>query len=262
MKHNTAVVYFWSLSLSMMLMIGPSSGYAQDNRTTSLISIETQFFQLKDEKNYGMVFNGGNILVGYTLQKLTGNNLFSYEAAFGFGAGFSMGIAGINFHLKPVELSYCFPIVLNEKATLYIGPYIAMNYFLQLYPELQSGHALWFTFYDVGPRFVVDTRLKDQIFRIQLANSLIGMVSRPTEMNETYYYSLNFLDLMGNVHSNFKAGSFNLMNHTDFELEWRRIGNSNKSLAYRLEYFHFKKEPRLQYLVHAISFRIKLGGGK
>jgi hypothetical protein len=134
-----------------------------------------------------------------------------------------------------------------------------MNYFFQMYPELQSGHALWFTFYDAGPRFMVDTRLKDQVFRLQFANSLIGMVSRPTEMNETYYYTLNFFDLVGKVHSNFGAGSLGLLNHTDIELEWRQLGNSNKSLAYRLEYLCFNTEPRLQYLVHAISFRIILG---
>jgi hypothetical protein len=262
MKPQEKNISFPRLVIILMLMSGSADGFSQNARTSSLITIEPQFIQLKDQKNYGLVFNGGNISVGYTLQKQSGENLFYYDADFGFGAGFSKGIAGINFHLKPAGISYCFPVVQGEKATLYIGPYLTMNYNLQLYPELQSGHALWFTFYDLGPRFIVDMRLKEQTFRIQLANSIFGLVSRPVEMNETYYYTLNFFDLMGKVHSNFRAGSFNLLNHTDFELEWRQIGGSNKSLAYRIEYFHYKKEPRLQYLVHSISYRIKLGGKK
>jgi len=245
------------LIVSLLLISG--MGFAQELQTRSVISIGTQFFQLKDQKNYGLVFNGGNISVEYTLQKLTGQNFFRYDAAFGLGAGFSKGIAGINLHLKPAGFSYLFPLVSNGKAVLYIGPYLTMNYFFQMYPELQSGHALWFTFYDAGPRFMVDTRLKDQAFRVQFANSLIGMVSRPTEMNETYFYTLIFFNQVEKVHSNFKVGSFGLLNHPDFELEWRQIGNSNKSLAYQLEYFCFNTEPRLQYLVHAISFCIMLG---
>ncbi len=65
----------FTLQNTMILLISTSTGFAQDTQTSSLISIEIQFFQLKDEKNYGMVFNGGNISVGYTLQKLTGNTL-------------------------------------------------------------------------------------------------------------------------------------------------------------------------------------------
>ena len=262
MNHQKKIISFPRLLIFLMLVSGTVDGFAQDSNTGSVIAIEPQFFQLKDQKNYGLVFNGGNISVGYTLQKQTGNNFFRYDAVFGLGVGFSKGIAGINLHLKPAGLSYCFRVVQGEKTTLYLGPYLTMNYYFQMYPELQSGHALWFTFYDLGPMFILDTRIKEQTFRVQLANSIFGLVSRPVEMNETYYYTLNFFDQVGKVHSNFRAGSFNLLNHTDFELEWRQIGNSNKSLAYRLEYFHFKNQPQLQYLVHAISYRIKLGVNK
>ena len=250
------------LIFTMMMMSGTVYGFAQNAWTSSLMAIEPQFFQLKDQKNYGLVFNGGNISAGYTLQKQSGYGLFRYQADFGIGAGFSKGIASMNFHLKPAGLSYGFRLVQGDKTTFYMGPYAAMNYYFQLYPELQSGHALWFTIYDLGPRFIVDSRFREQNFRIQLANSIFGLVSRPEEMNETYYYTLNFFDLVGKLHSNFRAGSFNLMNHTEFELEWSRIAKSNKSLAYRLEYFLYQNEPQLKYLVHSISYRIKLGGKK
>lgn len=262
MNHQKKYIPLQRLLIILLLLSGRANGFAQNASTGSVLAIEPQFFQLKDQRNYGLVFNGGNITLGYTLQKQSGENLFHYDSEFGFGAGFSKGIAGMNFHLKPVGLSYCFRLAQGEKSTLYIGPYVAMNYYFQLYPELHSGHLQWFTFYDLGPRFTIYTRFRGQAFRIQLANSIFGLVSRPTEMNETYYYTLNFSDLVRKLHSNFRAGSFNLLNHTDFELEWRQIGNSNKSLAYRFEYFHFMDEPKLQYLVHAISYRIMLGGKK
>ena len=131
MNHQKKYLSFPRLVIILMLVSGSVDSFTQNSGTGSMIAIEPQFFQLKDQKNYGLVFNGGNISVGYTLQKQTGHNLFLYEAAFGLGAGFSNGIAGINFHLKPAGLSYCFRVSQGEKTTLYIGPYLTMNYNLR-----------------------------------------------------------------------------------------------------------------------------------
>ena len=81
-------------------------------------------------------------------------------------------------------------------------------------------------------------------------------------MNETYYYTLNFFDLIGKLHSNFKAGTFNLFNHTDILLEWKNVGGGPNSLGYQFEYFKYKQEPRLDYIIHSLTYRLKLGGGK
>jgi len=228
----------------------------------SSLNLGGEFFQLKDQKNYGLLFTGGNLEIGYTFETQFRSNSFSYQAEFGFGPGFSKGIASINFHLKPADFAYCFLISDNEDFSIRLGPYVSMNYFLQMYPELQSGHALWFTFYDMGPRLILDSRIGEQDVGFSIATSVIGMVSRPAELNETYYYSLSFSDLIGKVHSNFTAGSFGLFNHFDLGIKWKIPGNRNNSLSYQLEYFYYAAEPKLDYLVHTISFNIKLGGKK
>ncbi len=235
---------------------------SQEKGPFSNLDFSIQYFQLKDQINYGLVFNGGNLEVGYSLTVAREHKFLQYQAAFGFGPGFSKGIASINFRLKPVDLAYCFHIAWNDKYAFYLGPYISMNYFLQLYPELQSGHALWFTFYDIGPRLTLETRLWRQNIKLNFSNSVAGIASRPEEMNETYYYSLNFFDLLGSMHSNFKAGSFNLLNHTRIELEWKNLGEGRNSLAYQFEYFKYKEEAMLDYLVHTLTFRLILGGRK
>jgi hypothetical protein len=228
----------------------------------SFLDLGGEFFQLKDQKNYGLIFTGGNLEVAYTFEKQIKNNSFSYQAEFGFGPGFSKGIASINFHLKPADLAYCFLISEREDLHVHLGAYFSMNYFLQLYPELQSGHALWFTFYDIGPRLILDSRLGKQDVRFSISTSVFGLVSRPVELNETYYYSLSFGDLIRKVHSNFNAGSYNLMNHFDLGINWKIPGNSSNSLSYQLESFFYGEEAKLNYLVHTVSYRIKIGGKK
>jgi hypothetical protein len=208
------------------------------------------------------LFNGGNLELAYSLQKAAEHKILQYQAVFGFGPGFSKGIASINFRLKPVDLAYCFHIAGNDKYAFFLGPYLGMNYFFQLYPELQSGHALWFTLYDIGPRLIFETWLLDQEFRLNFSNSMAGIASRPEELNETYYYTLNFFDLLGKMHSNFSAGSFNLLNHTKIELEWKNLGKGRSSLVYQFEYFNYKDVPRLDYLAHTLTYRLILGGKK
>ncbi|MEE9462633.1 MAG: hypothetical protein V3V53_12420 [Bacteroidales bacterium] len=53
----------------------------------------------------------------------------------------------------------------NSSFNLYLGPYLGLNYQFQLYPELQSGHLHWFTFYDLGPRLILEAYLWGQQFR-------------------------------------------------------------------------------------------------
>ena len=250
------------LFAGMIMATCSIAAISQEYGTYSNLDISIQYFQLKDQKNYGLVFNGGNLELAYSLQKASEHKIMQYQAAFGFGPGFSEGIASINFRLKPLDLAYCFHIAGNDKYALFLGPYLSMNYLLNLYPELQSGHALWFTIYDIGPRLILESGLWGQDLNLNFSNSVAGIASRPEEMNETYYYTLNFFDLLGKMHSNFKAGSFNLLNHTKIDLEWKNLGKGRNSLAYQFEYFNYKEEPRLDYLAHTLTYRLILGGKK
>jgi hypothetical protein len=150
-------------------------------KTGLIFRLRCRIFQVKDEKNYGLVFNGGMLNTSYLLRRHSGNHLFNYKVDFGFGPSFAKGIAGINFKLNPVKIDYCFRLAGNSSFSLYLGPYAGINYQFQLYPELQSGHMLWFTFYDLGPRLILKAEPWEQQFRFSFAAALVGLVSRPVE---------------------------------------------------------------------------------
>ncbi len=168
---------------------------------------------------------------------------------------------GINLHFKPLDLCGGWPLVDDDKdISLYLGAYVAMNYYLQIFTELESGHVFWFTFIDAGPRLILEKNGKKQKFRFQLANSVYWACFASRGLEDTYYHDLHAFDIISNMHSNLQAGSFNLLNHTDFEVEWRHLNKMGTSIAYRLEYFGYYPEARLDYLVNSISIRLIIGG--
>jgi len=109
---------------------------AQQKQKNSFLDLSGQFFQLKDQKNYGLIYYGGNIYVGYSFKQAKEKRILEYDGGIGIGAGASKEIAGINLFLKPVDISACYRISRGERHRFYLGPYIAMNYYFQLYPEL------------------------------------------------------------------------------------------------------------------------------
>ena len=235
---------------------------AQVYEPESCMDFGAGFIQVKDGKNYGLVFSGGMLNTSYMFRGHHSMQLYHYRADFGFGPSFAKGIAGINVKLNPVNVDYTFRLAGNNSLELYLGPCAGLNYQFQLYPELQSGHLHWFTFYDIGPRLIVDVSPWGQAFRVNFAAALLGLVSRPVEMNEVYYYTLNFFDIIGKLHSNFKGGSVNVLNHLDLDIEWKIPGSVKSSLAYRLEYLHYSPQASLDYMSHTISYRMKLGNKK
>jgi hypothetical protein len=253
---NLTVMFFWLIALPLRY------AGAQEHKPTSYLDFGAGFFQVKDGKNYGLVFNGGMLNTSYLLRGHHGNHLYDYRVDFGFGPSFAKEIAGINFKLNPVNIDYLFRLAGNSSFNLYFGPYLGLNYQFQLYPELHSGHLHWFTFYDLGPKFFLEADQWGQHFQVSFAVAIMGLVSRPVEMNEVYYYSLKLSDIIGKLHSNFNAGSVNVMNHIDFETEWKIPGSLKSSLAYRLEYLYYNPQASLDYLSHTISYRIKLGTKK
>ncbi len=252
---------FPGLVLTLMIL-AIQDAKPQEDKPASYLDFGAGFFQLKDGKNYGLVFNGGMFNTGYSLRNQGSNHLFNYSVDFGFGPSFAKGIAGMNFKLNPLNIDYCFRIAGNDSYRLYLGPYAGMNYQFQLYPELQSGHMLWFTFYDMGPRIILDADIRGQVFHVSFSAAVVGLVSRPVEMNEVYYYSLKLTDIVGNLHSNFNAGSLDMMEHIDFEVEWKIPGSVKSHLVYRLEYLHYSPQASLNYLSNTLSYRMRLGTKK
>ena len=248
----------------IFFLIYPGDISAQGKRkrsySSSSLYLEPQYFILKDEYSFGHVFKGPNFSLGYNQLRQSIYGFSRYEAAFTVGAAFGGGTTGINLQFKPLDLTGGWPLIDDNDLSLYLGAYVAMNYYLQIYPELESGHVFWFTFIDAGPRIILETNIKKQKLRFQFANSIVGLASRPDGLEDTYYHELHAVDIISNMHSNLKPGSFNLLNHTDFEIEWRNLSKKGSSIAYCLEYFGYYGEGRLDYLVNSISIRLLVGG--
>jgi hypothetical protein len=258
--------------LFLSLFAFPTDTCAQKRRrsySSSSIYLEPQFFILRDENIFGQACKGPGFSLGYNQLRQSIWGFSRYEAAMAAGAAMGGGTMGINLHIKPLDLAGGWPLFDDDEISLYLGAYVAMNYYLQVFSELDEGRMFWFTFLDAGPRLILDKNIKNKPkFRFQVATSLGGLVSRPVgpenggdqEPDHTAYHELTAVDIISNIHSNLQPGSFNLLNHTDIELEWRHVNKMGLSVAYRMEYFGYFQGARLDYLVNSVCIRLVLGG--
>ncbi len=229
------------------------------NKTHSLV-FGLQFYQIKEGMNYGLVFNGINLAIGYEYERINHSSMFRYKPKLDFGVNFQKGI-GLNWRFTPIDVFYGFQIFKSSKNTYYLGPYISTNYLWQLYPELQSGHLFWYTLFDIGPKIISIYKVGSNTFSISIATSVMGFTSRP-EFDpkwESHFYTLRFFDWVEKMNSNFNFGSFGLLNHTDIEVEFANILGDGLSLAYEFEYFGYFDTPKYQYLSHSLNFKWCIG---
>jgi hypothetical protein len=222
------------------------------------LSLNIQFIQIKDEFNYGLVFSGVNLGVRYSFVKTSDRYTLSCAPDLAFGPNFKKGI-GIAILFRPINLFYGFNVTKSNVKPLTIGPYLATNYQWQAYPELQSGHMFWFTSLEAGPRLLLMMPFKGKLFKITLSNSIAGWTSRPEPATETTFYSIKFSDFFRNAHSNLQFGSYNLFNHTNFEIELVNTKGKKLSVAYEFEYFGYYQEPRYQCLLNTLNLKWKIG---
>lgn len=227
-----------------------------DSPTVHQLSFQTDYYQIKDEFNYGLVINGMNLALEYDLLKVKQDRMFSYSADLAFGPGYRQGIA-LNWHLKPLDFFYGYKV--NNEHKIYLGGYISSNYQWQLYPELQSGHMLWFSSLEIGPRLHAMINLGKQKVKLRVSNSLAGLSSRPSPSTEQYFYSLKFSDFIENPHSNIKFGTSNLMNHTNLKVELPNAKGKRLNLAYEFDYMAHFKDTRVEYLTHSLKLSWTLG---
>ena len=89
--------------------------HSQDagKKTEHTLSFKSQYIQIKDEFNYGLVNRGLNLVGEYTLVSHMDKNKFMYQAELGFGANYNQGV-GMIWSLKPFDLYYGFR--LNEQS--------------------------------------------------------------------------------------------------------------------------------------------------
>jgi len=227
--------------------------YSQDNSTGAspihTVSFNTQFIQIKDEFNYGLVFSGPNLVAGYSLARITDKDILQYSLEVGFGGVFNKG-AGFAWRFKPIDVFYGRNLITK---CIKIGGYIAADYQWQQYSELQGGSLFWFSTIELGPRIQYTLPYKSGVLNIDFSNSLAGFTSRPEPSTETYYYEFSFSEFISVANQNLTFGSFNLFNRTKIGVSiqpnsWKRL-----TMGYRFEYFGYYKEPTLSFISHSIN---------
>lgn len=225
---------------------------------TNHIAFKTQFFQVKDAFNYGLVYSGMSLAGSYMFSEINENRMFKYTPDVSLGICFSKG-AGLNIHFKPADFYLGWQFGPAAPGSFVLGPYILTDYNWQTYPDLQSGHMFWFSSLETGVKLLYELRIKSRMFKLGFSNSLAGWTSRPEPSTETYFYSFTFSDFVSNVHSNLKFGSFNRFNHTHISVELLNRKEKRLAVGYGFEYFGYYKQPRLSYLVHSFNMKWKLG---
>jgi hypothetical protein len=235
--------------------------YGQESLTikTKNWKFSTSYFQIKDQLNYGLVFNGGTINFGYGSSRIQHNKIFAYEGNIGFGPGFSKGMTMIQSQFKFLDIFYGFAIGANENSNLFIGPYVSSNIQYQFYPETHGGLTSWFSIYDLGLKLEGSRALGKNLLSVYMSTSLIGLASRPEADRDPYNYSLNFGDFISNAHSNMEVGSFNLLNHTQISVEYIiKGGKRKKSIGYQFEYMEYAGSPSYKFINNSVCFNLYL----
>ncbi len=223
------------------------------------IHFKPQFFQIKDALNYGLTYSGINLNGGYHWQQTSSDHRVSYATDLAFGVNFNKGI-GLAWHFKPLDLFYGFKMKISESLDpIYVGPYLATHYQVQLYPYLQSGHMFWFTTIEYGPRVETQIQIGDRSIFFRLTNSLAGWTARPKPATETYFYSLRFSDFIQNPNSRFNFGSFEVFNHTNLTLEMNPRPGKRLSVGYEFDYVGIFYDPNLHYIAHSFNLTWKIG---
>ncbi len=220
------------------------------------ISFSPQFFQIKDELNYGLVHNGLNLKAGYNRVSQNDQILTKIETSIGFGVNYNQGL-GMAWTLKPIDYFYGLKIRDNKSITIILGPYMAATYQWHLYPELQSGHMSWMSHAELGPEISIALPWKGKKIQTTVSSSSASLASRPDRDNEEYHYSLTLLDFAKNPHTNLKFGSLNILNHLNIQCEL--LDPSKKmSVVYEFDYLVCEITPSFKSLSHSVKLKWRI----
>ena len=232
--------------------------YSQNNSsgasTTHRVSFNTQFIQIKDEFNYGLVYSGPNLVVGYSYSRTTDSHILEYSPETGFGGVFNKG-AGFAWRFIPIDVFYGRNLTTQG---IKIGGYAVADYQWQQYSELQGGQLFWFSSIEFGPQIQYDLPYKSGVLNIDFSNSLAGFTSRPEPSTETYYYEFSFSEFISVANQNLSFGSINLFNRTKISVSVQPNSWKHFTMGYHFEYFGYFKEPTLRFISHSINLNWNL----
>jgi len=161
-------------------------------------TVTLNFLQIKDQMNYGLVFNGPGLGYAYFAQWQNEKRLLEYEGRFIFSPIFTRGISAPSINLVPVRLDYLFKLGSEKK--LCIGPYFIAEYNLESYPDLQSIYNFWFTHYSLGGALKYPFNLGKNLLELSIHTTLLGLASRQPVYDDPYFNDPSFGNTMKLMH--------------------------------------------------------------
>jgi hypothetical protein len=255
---DSADKFCWrKFTMLLFFLFTGISTYGQTAKTHYL-GFSTQYYQIKEAANYGLVNQGLNLSVNYDYEKEYESGILTYSPHIAFGPNYRYGL-GLNWYFKFIDFFYGFKIGQKTGHSMHIGIYGAVNNFWQLYPELQSGHMFWFTSIEIGPKFQGKYTLGNRELFLKASTSMYGLTSRPIDQTEQYFYSLSIGDVLADSFSNMQFGSNNRFNHTFFEVDYSNPSRNKLTMGYAFEYFNYYDAPTFSYITHSIVLKWALG---
>lgn len=232
-----------------------TNGAAQSKINDHYSYFSSGLKQIKESANFGLVFNGPNLIYGHYWSSIKNNKTFFLENEIGVCIPFSKGIPALNIHLKPVETGYLF----NRKSAtnnFAIGPFFKIDYDYTLYPQLQSAFDYWFTNFSLGVNAAYDFIIGKQTLNTRLKSSLLGFTSRQPDYRNPYWYDIGFKHAIKHLNSDLEFSTLNKYNTTDFELSWKTNPDSRITWAYCFNYSGYYAAPPLSTIYHNIKLII------
>ncbi len=231
--------------LQLILLFNLSAQNNQEKTVSILAGTE----QIKESANFGFVFRGGSVGVGFDRIYHLDERLITYSNEMDINALFSHQIFGLNIYLKPVELAYLFN--LSEKK-LYLGPSIKAEYRYQIYPDLQSGFDYWFTDFSLGCKAIYKFNLQQSQFKIKLNTSLLGLTSRQPAYRNPYFYDLGFGYAISHLHENLSFSTPWKYNTSDMEIKWKPKPDSRVTYGYKIRYAGYFEAPQINMITQSL----------
>ncbi|MFC2133680.1 hypothetical protein ACFLTH_03610 [Bacteroidota bacterium] len=239
------------------VQIHVSAQHRNENRN-SLFFVSTEFFQIREADNLGMIFKGPKLSGGLIFEIPFDNDLLIYQIKAGLGPAFSRSMMSAHLEFKPVDIFYGFNLS-NHHSAHFIGPDLKAEYNVEVYPYLHGGQPFWFTNYNLGIGYIYDIKSENYRIRFRLNLALLGLISRPAHDRDPYWVNYGLWDIISQIHTNFKFYSVLNFKNTALQVEvFPNSRNSSFSISYCIEYFGIAKEPVVNYLNQNIILKFSL----
>ena len=217
-------------------------------------AVSTEFLQIKEEFNHGMVFNGPQVGFQYLLFWNFPAIELRYSPKVALGLPFNRGMIAANINFTPIDVS-CFKAVYqSENHSLKAGLNFASNYSYQSYPDLQSARLFWFGEIGLSPAIEYQYKWAKRAIQINLQNSLLGFVSRTKNYNP-YFYSFRFSSFFTAPHKDLQFGSFDKYNHTKAQIDYTSNKLNTNSFSLGMEYVGVYFNAHFQSLSYYLQWR-------